>query len=318
MHPLRWPGNLLRGVLVFLYALVAGLVYGLGRLWLRATVRDRTRRASRVARWQGRVLRRSMTVLGATFIKMGQVMSSRPDLFAPELIEELRHLQDRLPAFGFWRARRIVEQDLAGRSRRSSATSSTGRSPPPRSPRSTAPTSPTAPRSRSRSCARRSGARSSATPSSCWPAPVCSRSTPGPASPIRSATSATSSPASSTRPTSASRPPTTSASPTTSATPRRRLPEGLPRAVDDAGPDHGAHARREARRPRRPPPHVAGRHRPPHDDEDVLRRRLRPRRPPPRQLPHPRRQARSWSSTPAWPRSSTRASSASSSTSPSA
>jgi ubiquinone biosynthesis protein len=113
VHPLRWPGNLLRGVFVFLYALVAGLVYGLGRLWLWAAVRDRTRRGSRVARWQGRVLRRSMTVLGATFIKMGQVMSSRPDLFAPELIDELRHLQDRLPAFGFGRARRIVEQDLS-------------------------------------------------------------------------------------------------------------------------------------------------------------------------------------------------------------
>jgi ubiquinone biosynthesis protein len=112
VHPLRWPGNLLHGLFVFLYALVAGLVYGLGRLWLRATVRDPERRASRVARWQGWMLRRSMTLLGATFIKMGQVMSSRPDLFAPELIDELSHLQDRLPAFGFRRARRIVEQDL--------------------------------------------------------------------------------------------------------------------------------------------------------------------------------------------------------------
>ncbi len=112
VHPLRWPGNLLRGIFVFLYGLLAGLVYWLGRAWLWATTRDRTRRASRVARWQGRVLCRSMTLLGATFIKMGQVMSSRPDLFAPELIEELRRLQDRLPRFAFWRARRIVEQDL--------------------------------------------------------------------------------------------------------------------------------------------------------------------------------------------------------------
>src|SRR5262249_17495896 len=43
---------------------------------------------------------------------MGQVMSSRPDLFAPELIDELRALQDRLPRFAFWRARRIIEKDL--------------------------------------------------------------------------------------------------------------------------------------------------------------------------------------------------------------
>jgi len=112
VHPLRWPGNLLRGIFVFLYALVAGLVYWTGRAWLWITVRDRARRASKVARWQGRLLRRSMTLLGATFIKMGQVMSSRPDLFAPEIIDELRHLQDRLPRFAFWRARRIIEKEL--------------------------------------------------------------------------------------------------------------------------------------------------------------------------------------------------------------
>jgi ubiquinone biosynthesis protein len=58
------------------------------------------------------VLRRSMTMLGATFIKMGQVMSSRPDLLAPQIIDELKVLQDRLPAFGFRRVRRIVEPDL--------------------------------------------------------------------------------------------------------------------------------------------------------------------------------------------------------------
>jgi ubiquinone biosynthesis protein len=112
VHPLRWPGNLLRGVFVFLFVLIVLIVYGLGRAWLWITTRDRTRRASRVAGWKGRCLRRSMTMLGATFIKMGQVMSSRPDLFPPELIEQLRGLQDKLPAFGYWRARRIIEKDL--------------------------------------------------------------------------------------------------------------------------------------------------------------------------------------------------------------
>src|SRR5438552_18763553 len=53
-----------------------------------------------------------MTWLGATFIKMGQVMSTRPDLFSPEVIDELRHLQDRLPPFPFATARRTVEQQL--------------------------------------------------------------------------------------------------------------------------------------------------------------------------------------------------------------
>lgn len=112
MSILRWPANLLRGLFLFLFVLVALAVYGAGRALLWARVRDPARRAQRVARWRGRVLRRSMTMLGATFIKMGQVMSSRPDLLAPETVEELKVLQDRLPAFGFRRARRIVEEDL--------------------------------------------------------------------------------------------------------------------------------------------------------------------------------------------------------------
>ncbi|HWM85318.1 MAG TPA: AarF/UbiB family protein [Kofleriaceae bacterium] len=112
MRFLRWPANLLRGLFLFLFLLVALMVYGLGRSGLWATVREPELRSRRLARWRGRVLRRSMTMLGATFIKMGQVMSSRPDLLAPETIDELKVLQDRLPAFGFWRVRRIVEPDL--------------------------------------------------------------------------------------------------------------------------------------------------------------------------------------------------------------
>ena len=53
-----------------------------------------------------------MTALGATFVKLGQVMSTRPDLLDTETIDELRKLQDRLPAFPIERVRRIVEEDL--------------------------------------------------------------------------------------------------------------------------------------------------------------------------------------------------------------
>ena len=112
MHPLRWPANLLRGLFLFLFLLVVSVVYGLGRLVLQLSVRDRAERERRVARWRGRVLRRSMTMLGATFIKMGQVLSSRPDLLPPETIDQLKILQDRLPAFGFRRVRRVVEREL--------------------------------------------------------------------------------------------------------------------------------------------------------------------------------------------------------------
>jgi ubiquinone biosynthesis protein len=112
VHPLRWPANLLRGLFLFLFLLVVSFIYGAGRLMLWIAVRDPQQRERRVAHWQGRVLRRSMTMLGATFIKMGQVLSSRPDLLPPETIDELKVLQDRLPAFGFWRVRRAVERSL--------------------------------------------------------------------------------------------------------------------------------------------------------------------------------------------------------------
>ncbi len=111
---MRWPGAIIRFLAIFLVGLGCASLYGILRLATFFT-RDRQRRAARVARLRGRILRRAMTILGATFIKLGQVMSSRPDLFPPEMIDELRKLQDRLPQFGFWRVRRIVERELSGK-----------------------------------------------------------------------------------------------------------------------------------------------------------------------------------------------------------
>jgi len=91
--------------------LIAFFIYLLGRLCT-LFIFGRAARAQVVARWKGRVLRRTMTVLGPTFIKMGQVMSSRPDVFAPDVIDELCKLQDRLPAFEFAQVQRIVREDL--------------------------------------------------------------------------------------------------------------------------------------------------------------------------------------------------------------
>jgi ubiquinone biosynthesis protein len=85
--------------------------YAFGRVRA-ALAGDAEARRRAVASLRGRVLRRSMTVLGATFVKLGQVMSTRPDLLEPETIDELRALQDRLPAFPIARVRRILEEDL--------------------------------------------------------------------------------------------------------------------------------------------------------------------------------------------------------------
>lgn len=109
MRVLRWPGNFVRAVFVVLVVLVCLLIYGLGRLGT-LVLRGERRRAT-VARLRGRVLRRGMMILGATFIKVGQVMSTRPDLFPPEVIEELKVLQDQLPPFDFRRVRWAIEDD---------------------------------------------------------------------------------------------------------------------------------------------------------------------------------------------------------------
>jgi ubiquinone biosynthesis protein len=46
-------------------------------------------------------IRMALEELGPTFVKMGQVLSSRPDLIPMDLITELSKLQDEIPAFGF-------------------------------------------------------------------------------------------------------------------------------------------------------------------------------------------------------------------------
>jgi len=107
-----WPGNVLRFFVIATVFWVTLVAYGFARLGTLFT-RDRDARRIKVGHLRGRLLRWQFTVLGATFIKMGQVMSSRPDLFGPEMIEELRSLQDEVPAFPFEKVRRIVEQDLA-------------------------------------------------------------------------------------------------------------------------------------------------------------------------------------------------------------
>jgi len=50
--------------------------------------------------------------LGPTFIKFGQVLSSRPDLIPDDLYEELSILQDRVPAFSFVQVKDIIEKEL--------------------------------------------------------------------------------------------------------------------------------------------------------------------------------------------------------------
>ncbi len=56
--------------------------------------------------------RMALEELGPTFVKFGQIMSTRPDMVPPELITELQKLQDTVPPFSTADAKRIIKEDL--------------------------------------------------------------------------------------------------------------------------------------------------------------------------------------------------------------
>jgi ubiquinone biosynthesis protein len=57
-------------------------------------------------------VRLALTELGPTFIKLGQILSTRADLAGPELARELTMLQDAAPADSFAAVRQMIETEL--------------------------------------------------------------------------------------------------------------------------------------------------------------------------------------------------------------
>ena len=72
--------------------------------------RRRGRDASRAG--LSRRLRRAFERLGPTYIKLGQIISSGEGIFPDELVEQFRHLRDRVAAEPFEKVREVVEADL--------------------------------------------------------------------------------------------------------------------------------------------------------------------------------------------------------------
>ena len=56
--------------------------------------------------------RRALEQLGTTFLKLGQLLSSRPDLLPDVYIDELSKLVDDVPPFPFSEVERVVEEDV--------------------------------------------------------------------------------------------------------------------------------------------------------------------------------------------------------------
>lgn len=81
--------------------------YVLGLLWDRATGRQKVNEQKRA---EG--LRVMLTRLGPAYIKVGQALSTRPDLISPAAMAEMVKLQDQLPAFSNEIAFRFIEEEI--------------------------------------------------------------------------------------------------------------------------------------------------------------------------------------------------------------
>ena len=71
-----------------------------------------TRAPPAAAAARARQLREALTGLGPAFVKLGQALSTRPDLLPPPYLEELEQLQDALPTFPDATAFALMEAEL--------------------------------------------------------------------------------------------------------------------------------------------------------------------------------------------------------------
>ena len=75
------------------------------------TPERKERRQRELARW----LVRELLALGSAFIKLGQLLSARPDLLPASWVEQLAQLQDKVPAVPFAQAEALLEKELGPR-----------------------------------------------------------------------------------------------------------------------------------------------------------------------------------------------------------
>jgi predicted unusual protein kinase regulating ubiquinone biosynthesis (AarF/ABC1/UbiB family) len=91
----------------FLQILIAFSSYFLGQRWDRLTGQTEAKQRRRAIQ-----LREILTKLGPAYIKVGQALSTRPDVVPPVALEELTKLQDQLPPFPNEIAYRFIEEEL--------------------------------------------------------------------------------------------------------------------------------------------------------------------------------------------------------------
>ncbi|ACV47720.1 MULTISPECIES: ABC1 kinase family protein [Halomicrobium] len=100
-----------RFVVVVRHFLPLGLSYARDRNRFLLFGRSRDVTPEQRRRRAGRLLD-SLLTLGPTFIKLGQLLSTRPDVLPPEYIDEFAQLQDRVPPAPWDEARTVLEDEL--------------------------------------------------------------------------------------------------------------------------------------------------------------------------------------------------------------
>jgi len=61
---------------------------------------------------RGQHLREMLDELGPTFVKFGQLLSTRPDIVPPDILVELQGLQDDVRPFPYEDVERVIREDL--------------------------------------------------------------------------------------------------------------------------------------------------------------------------------------------------------------
>ncbi len=93
--------------------------YGLGdfadRSGLRALVDDDGAESNGASPEKAVAFRRRLVELGPAYIKLGQVLSTRPDLIPESYVRELEKLQDDVPAIQYEAVEQVVESQLGAR-----------------------------------------------------------------------------------------------------------------------------------------------------------------------------------------------------------
>lgn len=102
MRAIRLTFRFLHVLWVFLGA---ATIYGFRRLGLLFTGGDRER-------LRGEVLATTFQRLGATYVKFGQILSTRPDLFGPGITDALARLQDQVPPITFAEVEEVLDEEL--------------------------------------------------------------------------------------------------------------------------------------------------------------------------------------------------------------